>query len=127
GVLCGGPRAVAPAPGRGRGGGVRLLRGFRGAQGGGGRPPPPIVIGGAAEPALRRAAREGDGWYGFALTVEQTAPIVAELSRLRRGLGKGELEVSLTTFEPVTPELVAAAGAAGIHRLIGFPLREPAA
>ena len=91
------------------------------------RPHPPIVIGGTAEPALRRAAREGDGWYGFALTVEQTVPIIAKLSRLRRELGKGELEISLTTFEPLTPELVAAAEAAGIHRLIVFPLVKPAA
>jgi probable F420-dependent oxidoreductase len=88
------------------------------------RPHPPIVIGGTAPPALRRAAREGDGWYGFALTVAQTAPIVAELARLRRELGRSAtpFDVSLTTFEPLTPELVAAAEAAGIDRLIVFPM-----
>ncbi len=93
------------------------------------RPHPPIVIGGTAPPALRRAAREGDGWYGFALTVEKTAPIVAELMRLRRDLGRRDapFEISLTTFEPLTPEVVAAAEAAGIHRLIVFPLVPAAA
>jgi probable F420-dependent oxidoreductase len=87
------------------------------------RPHPPIIVGGMAPAALRRAAREGDGWYGFALTVEQTAPVVAELRRLRAELGRGDapFEISLTTFEPLTPELVAAAGGAGIHRLIVFP------
>src|SRR5262245_49453197 len=40
------------------------------------RPHPPVVIGGHAPPALARAARFGDGWYGFALTVEQAAPLV---------------------------------------------------
>ena len=87
------------------------------------RPHPPIIVGGMAPAALRRAAREGDGWYGFALTVEQTAPVVAELRRLRAALGRGDapFEISLTTFEPVTPELVAAADRAGIHRLIVFP------
>ena len=87
------------------------------------RPHPPIIVGGMAPAALRRAAREGDGWYGFALTVEQTAPVVAELRRLRTELGRGDapFEISLTTFEPVTPELVAAADRAGIHRLIVFP------
>lgn len=87
------------------------------------RPHPPIVIGGAAPPALRRAAREGDGWYGFALTVAQTAPIVAELARLRAATPCADrpLEISLTTFEPLTPELVADAERAGIHRLVVFP------
>jgi probable F420-dependent oxidoreductase len=86
------------------------------------RPHPPIVIGGTAPPALARAARH-DGWYGFALTVARTAPIVRELARLRRELGRGDrpFEVSLTTFEPPTPALVRDAEAAGIDRLILFP------
>ena len=93
------------------------------------RPHPPIVVGGQAPAALARAAREGDGWYGFALTVAQTAPIVTELARLRGELGRGDapFEISLTTFEPLTPEVVAAAEAAGIHRLIVFPLVPAAA
>ena len=93
------------------------------------RPHPPIVIGGTAAPALGRAAREGDGWYGFALTVAQAAPIVAELHRRRRELGRGEaqFEISLTTFEPLTEALVAAAERAGIHRLIVFPMVPAAA
>ena len=88
------------------------------------RPHPPIVIGGTAPAALARAAREGDGWYGFALTVAQTAPIVAELTRLRRTLGRetAPFEISLTTFEKLTPELVVEAERAGIHRLIVFPM-----
>jgi probable F420-dependent oxidoreductase len=88
------------------------------------RPHPPIVIGGTAPAALTRAAREGDGWYGFALTVAQTVPIVAELTRLRRTLGReaAPFEISLTTFEKLTPDVVAEAERAGIHRLIVFPL-----
>jgi probable F420-dependent oxidoreductase len=87
------------------------------------RPHPPIVIGGTAPPALRRAARQGNGWYGFALTVAQTAPIVEELRRLRAEAGRaGEpFEISLTTFEPVTTDLVAQAERAGVDRLILFP------
>jgi len=87
------------------------------------RPHPPIIIGGMAPPALRRAARDGDGWYGFALTVAQTAPVVAELRRLRAELGRADepFEISLTTFEPLTTELVVAAEEAGVHRLIAFP------
>lgn len=87
-------------------------------------PHPPIVIGGQAPPALARAARFGDGWYGFALTVEQTAPIVAELRRLRAAIdpSRAPLEISLTTFEPMTEELVERAAAAGVDRLIVYPM-----
>src|SRR5881397_966926 len=56
--------------------------------------------------AGRRAARFASGWYGFGLTVDGTAAIVGELRRLRVELGRGAepLEISLTTFEPLTPE-----------------------
>jgi probable F420-dependent oxidoreductase len=86
------------------------------------RPHPPLVIGGRSGPALRRAARFGDGWYGFALTVEQTVPIVARLRRLRAELKRPPLEISLTTFEPLGPDLVARAAAAGVDRLIVMPM-----
>jgi probable F420-dependent oxidoreductase len=88
------------------------------------RPCPPIVIGGQVPAALARAARVGDGWYGFALTVEQTVPIIAALRRLRAATPRAAepLEISLTTFEPLTDELVARAAAAGIDRLIVYPL-----
>jgi probable F420-dependent oxidoreductase len=86
------------------------------------RPHPPIVIGGQSGPALRRAARVGDGWYGFALTVARTAPIVAELRRLRTRTARPPLEISLTTFEPLTPELVTRAADAGVDRLIVMPV-----
>jgi len=91
------------------------------------RPHPPIVIGGHAAPALRRAAREGDGWYGFGLTVEATAPLVAELRRLRADLGREDrpFEISLTTFEPFDARLIERAEAAGIDRLIVFPIVPP--
>jgi len=93
------------------------------------RPHPPIVIGGTAPPALRRAAREGNGWYGFALTVAQAAPIIEQLRRLRAEAGRADepFEISLTTFEPITAELVTRAEEAGIHRLILFPQVKAAA
>ena len=88
------------------------------------RPHPPIVVGGTAPPALRRAAREADGWYGFALTVEKTAAIVRRLRSLRAETPRAgrPLEISLTTFEPLSRELVARAADAGVDRLIIFPM-----
>lgn len=41
----------------------------------------PIVVGGNSDAALRRAARTGDGWYGFNLT--DTAHAVERITRLR--------------------------------------------
>ena len=91
------------------------------------RPHPPIVIGGHSAPALRRAARVGDGWYGFGLTVDAAAPLVAELTRLRAAHGRATapFEISLTTFEPLSAELLAHAAAVGIDRLIVFPIVPP--
>lgn len=90
------------------------------------RPHPPIVIGGSAPAALARAARY-DGWYGFAQTVETTAGIVRELTRLRAGLGRADApyEVSLTTFERLDEALVERAAAAGVHRLVLQPRVPP--
>jgi probable F420-dependent oxidoreductase len=90
------------------------------------RPHPPIIIGGASPPALRRAARY-DGWYGFGRTVEQTFPVVRELRRLRAAAGRGDapFEISLTTFETLTPELMAQASAGGIDRIVYMPIVPP--
>ncbi len=41
----------------------------------------PIVIGGNGDAALRRAARTGDGWYGFYLSYDETAERLATLRR----------------------------------------------
>jgi probable F420-dependent oxidoreductase len=92
------------------------------------RPHPPIIIGGGVSAALARAARH-DGWYGFARTVEDTAGIVRELTRLRRELGREDapFEISLTTFEPLDEALVERAEAAGVHRLIVWPTVRPEA
>jgi probable F420-dependent oxidoreductase len=42
----------------------------------------PIVIGGNGDAALRRAARTGDGWYGFYLSLDETAERLTTLRRL---------------------------------------------
>jgi probable F420-dependent oxidoreductase len=88
------------------------------------RPHPPIVVGGHAAPALKRAARFGDGWYGFGLTVDAATPLIGELRRLRAELGRVDapFEISLTTFEPLDAALIARAASVGIDRLIVYPL-----
>ena len=69
------------------------------------QPHPPIVIGGMSPPAYRRAVRQGNGWYGFAQTVEAAAASVAGLKEAAaveaRPAGLGELEVTVTPPGPV--------------------------
>ena len=45
------------------------------------QPHVPIIVGGHSKPAMRRAARYGAGWYGFALNPELTQRATAELDR----------------------------------------------
>ena len=77
---------------------------------------PPIVVGGASDAALRRSADYAQGWYGFALNVEQTAGV---LERLRR-LGGDGLEISVTPSVRLNTETLAQYAELGVHRLIAL-------
>ena len=48
----------------------------------------PIYVGGTSKPALRRAARYGDGWLGIIHPMEEIKGLVAELNALRREFGR---------------------------------------
>ena len=63
--------------------------------------PVPIYIGGVSKPALRRAARLGDGWVGAGNTPDQAEEILRELTRLRVEAGREK-----EPFEAVVPLLV---------------------
>ena len=64
------------------------------------RPHPPIIIGGMSPAAYRRAVLQGNGWYGFAQTVEATAASVQGLTDAAsvesRPPELGELEITVT-------------------------------
>jgi probable F420-dependent oxidoreductase len=64
----------------------------------------PIVIGGNGDAALRRAARTGDGWYGFYLSLDETAERLATLHRLcaEHDRDPGELRTAVALLG-VTP------------------------
>jgi probable F420-dependent oxidoreductase len=59
----------------------------------------PIFIGGASTPALRRAARFGDGWIGDGQTFEELEVALGRLQQelAEKGRGLGELEVAMRT------------------------------
>lgn len=50
--------------------------------------PVPIWVGGHSEPALRRAARAGDGWISVNVTTDQIREAVEALRRYRDELGR---------------------------------------
>jgi probable F420-dependent oxidoreductase len=52
------------------------------------QPHVPVLVGGNTPPALRRAARFGDGWFGWNVGVEELAETVATLDRLLADNGR---------------------------------------
>jgi probable F420-dependent oxidoreductase len=63
----------------------------------------PVALGGNSEPALRRVAQWGDGWYGFNLhDVDDAAIKLDTLSRLCREAGRdrGELRLAVALRDP---------------------------
>lgn len=63
--------------------------------------PVPIYVGGHSEPALRRAARLGDGWTAAMITRDETKRIVERLRALRAEHGREHLpfEIQVSSID----------------------------
>jgi alkanesulfonate monooxygenase SsuD/methylene tetrahydromethanopterin reductase-like flavin-dependent oxidoreductase (luciferase family) len=85
--------------------------------------PLPVVIGGHTDAAHRRAARTGQGWYGFMLDLEETKRQVAGLRRAleEEGRDSSDLEISVSPSVRVDPETAEAFGEIGVDRLVVVP------
>ena len=87
--------------------------------------PIPLVVGGRTPPAHRRAVSRAHGWYGFALTPDETAAQLVGLRRaadmVERPAALRELEISVTPRGRLTRETAAAFADAGVHRLVPMP------
>ena len=87
------------------------------------RPHPPIVVGGMSPPAARRAARKGDGWYGFFTSPELTARSLAwireDIEAGHRPAELGELEISVSPPPGLGPDEVKQYAELGVHRIVG--------
>lgn len=85
-------------------------------------PHPPLWIGGWSEAALARAARQGDGWYGFDLTSERAALCIATLHRLAEKEGRDaaglQIVVGLSRELPLTEAKIAAYRASGVGQIV---------
>jgi probable F420-dependent oxidoreductase len=92
------------------------------------QPTPPIVIGGRAPAVLRRTVEQANGWYGFALDLDETASVLAQLreaaARHHRPASLGELEISVAPRVPLDKETAQRFAELGVHRLILIPPRE---
>jgi probable F420-dependent oxidoreductase len=86
------------------------------------RPHPPIVIGGVTPPAFRRAVRQCNGWYGFALGVEDLQRCVQGLATAARQHARpaalGKLEISVTPRGRLDADTVRRFEDLGVDRLI---------
>jgi probable F420-dependent oxidoreductase len=89
------------------------------------QPTPPIITGGRAPAVIRRTIEQASGWYGFALDLEETAHILAQLreaaGRYRRPASLGKLEISIAPRIPIDKETAQRFAELGVHRLIFIP------
>ena len=64
------------------------------------KPYPPIIIGGMSKAACRRAISQCNGWYGFYLSLDRTAEMLANLrfaaGKYDRSESLGKLEITVT-------------------------------
>ena len=89
------------------------------------QPAPPIITGGRAPSVIRRTIEQANGWYGFALDLEETADVLAELrqasERYHRPASLGELEISIAPSIPIDKETAQRFAGLGVHRIIFIP------
>jgi probable F420-dependent oxidoreductase len=80
----------------------------------------PIVVGGNSDPALRRVAAWGDGWYGFNLAgVDAVRERVGKLERLcaQSGRDRGELRLAVALDDPGVSD-IGRLGELGVDELV---------
>src|SRR5439155_17674226 len=83
------------------------------------QPHPPVHVGGESDAALRRAARLGQGWFGFNRLPEQVPEALARLDAAlaAEGRSRNEMEISVSPyFNPVDADAIKRYEDAGVDR-----------
>jgi probable F420-dependent oxidoreductase len=84
-------------------------------------PGPPVLVGGNTAPALRRAARRGDGWYGWHLSLgeleERLAALDAELAAAGRTRDAFVVQVGIQAWDEDVAAYASRCAELGIDRL----------
>ncbi|MBC6447893.1 TIGR03619 family F420-dependent LLM class oxidoreductase [Actinokineospora sp. HBU206404] len=85
--------------------------------------PVPVVVGGHSRLALRRAARFGDGWFGYLLGLRAAREHLAELASVVAEVGRSlPLEITVTPSRRLDPDSVGEYGGMGVNRLVVAPM-----
>jgi probable F420-dependent oxidoreductase len=85
------------------------------------QPHPPIHFGGESDPAMKRVADLGQGWFGFSIGPEATAERVHHLEGLlgKRGRTLADVEVSISPYlMPCDLDMVKRYRDAGVDQVI---------
>jgi probable F420-dependent oxidoreductase len=86
------------------------------------KPHPPIVVGGTSPAAFARAARRGDGWYGFLRDLDNARADLAALAAARREAGReNALDVSITPLPRAGLDDALRYRDLGVDRLVLLP------
>ena len=83
----------------------------------------PVWIGGISGPALRRAARVGDGWLGSGQTADQAVELLNELNGYRKEYGRENepFESIVPLVTPPTPDDLKKIEDAGADATVSYP------
>ncbi len=86
------------------------------------RPHPPIIFGGESEPALKRVADIGQGWFGFGLEPDTAATHIVHLTRMLEANGRKRSDIQVSCAPkfgiPHTRELIEGFAEAGADQVI---------
>jgi probable F420-dependent oxidoreductase len=83
---------------------------------------PPIIMGGHAQPALKRATRLADGWFGWNLTSNEAGAYIDQLRGHRCDAGRSDpLEITVVPAQLPSWSERDAYAAAGVDRLVLVP------
>jgi probable F420-dependent oxidoreductase len=83
----------------------------------------PVWIGGISGPALRRAARVGDGWLGSGQTADEAVGLLNELNGYRKEYGRENepFESIVPLVTPPTPDDLKKIEDAGADATVSYP------
>jgi probable F420-dependent oxidoreductase len=84
------------------------------------KPHIPIIVGGHSQAGFRRAARYGNGWYGFQMDVEATAKVIVQLDAAlkKEGRTREGFELVITPPYQVSADMVKAYEDLGVDNLV---------